>query len=76
MSFPFDYAWHDNDEVSDEVLLNRVRIWRSRELADCDWTQLPDAPVDAVAWAEYRQALRDLPNQDANVRDLVYPVKP
>jgi hypothetical protein len=26
-----------------------------------DWTQLPDAPCDAQAWADYRQQLRDLP---------------
>lgn len=31
----------------------------------CDWTQLPDARLseeDKVAWTEYRQKLRDLPN--------------
>jgi hypothetical protein len=33
-----------------------------------DWTQLPDAPLSATqktAWATYRQALRDLPDQEA-----------
>ena len=40
-----------------------VRSQRNRLLAESDWTQLPDAPVDAEAWAEYRQALRDITNQ-------------
>lgn len=34
---------------------------RDALLAGSDWTQLPDAPVDKEAWAQYRQALRDLP---------------
>ncbi|MBU1229235.1 MAG: phage tail assembly chaperone [Proteobacteria bacterium] len=35
-------------------------------MASCDWTQLPDAPLSAegkAAWAAYRQALRDVPEQ-------------
>ena len=40
-----------------------VRADRNRRLASCDWTQLPDAPVDGVAWAAYRQELRDITNQ-------------
>ena len=39
-----------------------VREQRNARLAASDWTQLPDAPVDASVWAEYRQALRDLPS--------------
>ena len=41
-----------------------VRADRNAKLAQCDWTQLPDAPVDAAAWAVYRQALRDITTQD------------
>lgn len=40
-----------------------VRDKRTYLLALCDWTQLPDAPVDVAAWATYRQALRDITNQ-------------
>jgi hypothetical protein len=40
-----------------------VRAERNKLLADCDWTQLPDALVDAAAWAVYRQALRDITDQ-------------
>lgn len=37
-----------------------VRTERNQKLAESDWTQLPDAPVDQQAWAAYRQSLRDL----------------
>lgn len=40
-----------------------IRAERNRRLADCDWTQLSDAPIDAAAWAAYRQALRDITGQ-------------
>ncbi len=42
---------------------NAVREERNALLAACDWTQLPDAPVDAGDWAVYRQALRDITQQ-------------
>lgn len=40
-----------------------VRAQRNRLLAECDWTQLSDSPVDKQAWANYRQALRDISAQ-------------
>ncbi len=46
----------------DAALTLRIRAIRDRLLAESDWTQLPDAPVDATAWAEYRQELRDAPS--------------
>jgi len=54
---------------------NVVRAERNKLLADCDWTQLPDAPVDAAAWATYRQALRDITTQ-ANPFAIVWPESP
>ena len=44
-----------------ETLEVVMRIERNRLLADSDWTQTADAPVDQQAWATYRQALRDFP---------------
>ena len=49
-----------------------VRAERNKLLAECDWTQLSDAPVDAAAWATYRQALRDITSQ-ANPFNIVWP---
>lgn len=53
-----------------------VRVHRNKLLAESDWTQLPDAPVDKQAWAEYRQALRDLPTQSGNSEEVVFPTRP
>lgn len=51
----------DPETVPDEWWAERMRNHRDRLLAASDWTQLPDAPVDRQAWADYRQALRDFP---------------
>ena len=53
-----------------------VRADRNKRLADCDWTQLADATVDAAAWAAYRQALRDLPQTQADPFNIVWPTSP
>ena len=53
-----------------------VRAVRDRELAATDWTQLPDAPCDKAAWAKYRQALRDLPAQNDDPTQIVFPKRP
>ena len=52
-----------------------VRNQRNTLLAACDWTQLPDAPVDATAWAAYRQELRDITNQP-DPFNIVWPQEP
>ena len=53
-----------------------VRRERDRLLDASDWTQAPDAPVDAQAWADYRQALRDIPQDFASPDDVVWPEQP
>jgi len=53
----------------------RVRSERNAKLAACDWTQLSDAPVDAGAWASYRQALRDI-TQQADPFNITWPTPP
>lgn len=52
-----------------------IRAERNRRLADCDWTQLPDASADAAAWAVHRQALRDITTQ-IDPFNIVWPVQP
>jgi len=49
---------------------------RDRLLAASDWTQVADAPVDAVAWATYRQALRDVPQQEGFPENITWPEAP
>lgn len=53
-----------------------VRASRNKMLADCDWTQVADAPVDKAAWATYRQALRDVSSQTGFPWDVQWPTEP
>jgi hypothetical protein len=66
----------NDDEVSDELYLIRLRHWRNQELASTDWTQVADAPVNQAAWATYRQALRDLPSSNSDPRKIQLPTAP
>ena len=63
-------------DVCDEWLFERIRNWRSRELALSDWTQVADSTADKTAWATYRQTLRDLPAQNADPKKIKFPVSP
>lgn len=54
----------------------RVRSTRNRLLAESDWTQVLDAPVDRAAWANYRQALRDVTLQAGFPSNVTWPSKP
>lgn len=58
------------------VLATHARTHRDTLLAQSDWTQVADAPVDQAAWATYRQALRDVPAQAGFPTDVVWPIEP
>ena len=66
----------NDNEVSDEIFLARMRYWRDCELARTDWTQVADSVCDKAAWTTYRQALRDLPTSNANPRLIELPAQP
>ena len=53
-----------------------VRERRNALLVTCDCTQLPDFPVDKVAWAVYRQALRDISKQEGFPWTVEWPTVP
>lgn len=61
-----------------EIARAMVMLRRKRDviLARCDWTQVPDAPVDQAAWAVYRQQLRDLPSNTTDPRNPAWPSPP
>jgi hypothetical protein len=61
---------------SSEEIAAQVRAERNELLTASDWTQVPDAPVDQAAWATYRQALRDIPQQTGFPEDVVWPTEP
>jgi hypothetical protein len=55
---------------------NEVRYRRNMLLTQSDWTQLADAPVDNLAWAVYRQSLRDITLQAGFPFTVDFPVAP
>lgn len=52
-----------------------IRTERNKLLAESDWTQLQDAPVDDRPWATYRQALRDITAQP-DPFNITWPTSP
>jgi hypothetical protein len=73
MTFQFNPSYPD---ATNEQKWEQIKLWRNAKLAQSDWTQLPDAPVDKTAWATYRQALRDLPAQGGNADNATIPSAP
>lgn len=53
-----------------------IRIKRNKLLLACDYTQLPDISANKTDWAIYRQALRDITNQETFPENVVWPVAP
>lgn len=56
-----------------------VRGQRDSLLTQSDWSQLPDAPLSDLAraaWVEYRQMLRDVPEQAGFPESVDWPLPP
>jgi hypothetical protein len=68
-------VWEVNNLPQNEAEAN-VRGYRDELLSESDWTQVADAPVDKAAWAAYRQALRDIPQQAGFPYSVNWPSKP
>ena len=70
---------YDSDN---SLLLEWVRTERNDLLIESDWTQVADSPLTdskKAEWATYRQSLRDLPANNANVTnidDVTFPTAP
>ena len=61
------------------VITAQARAQRDKLLADTDWTQVLDAPIDAEtreAYRVYRQALRDIPEQEGFPETITWPELP
>jgi len=70
-------AGHENaNEVPNDYLFERFRLWRNAELSATDWTQVADSTADKTAWATYRQALRDLPASNTDPKQIKFPSRP
>jgi len=73
-----EQAWADgaNDRLAAEH-----RDTRNQLLADSDWTQFNDSPLNndnKVLWATYRSSLRSLPEHEnwPSLEDADWPTKP
>lgn len=60
----------------EQRLAEDIRSQRNSLLTECDWTQLLDSPTDKQAWAQYRQALRDITKQAGFPYEINWPEKP
>ena len=75
-------VWNIVDATTEQITertdtkKQEVRSNRNRFLAECDWTQLSDAPVNAEEWAVYRQELRDVTSQIGFPWNIVWPKTP
>lgn len=64
------------DPIIEGPTAEEVRAERDKHLSASDWTQLGDAAVNQAAWATYRQALRDIPEQEGFPSEIAWPAKP
>ena len=65
--------------IPDEVFWQKLRTERNFILMNSDWSQLPDAPLTSsqkTAWVTYRQALRDLPANTEDPKNVTWPLQP
>jgi hypothetical protein len=73
MTFQFNPQFPD---ATNEQKWEQIKLWRNKQLVKSDWKMIADAPTDKVAWATYRQALRNLPQQNVLADKAVFPVEP
>jgi len=52
----------------DELLWDNLRLKRNKALEASDWRALKDVTLSTV-WRDYRQALRDLPQDNDTAND-------
>lgn len=71
-----DWETMRSDEMARRDPATKARDKRNALLSACDWTQVADAPVDQAAWAAYRQALRDVPEQTGFPDTINWPTEP
>lgn len=74
-----DYTVRQMTQEEQQAIVDQqwieIRYQRNQLLLQTDWTQLPDSPVDATPWAQYRQQLRDITTQD-DPFNIAWPVQP
>jgi hypothetical protein len=69
--------WDDDEHTAMiSKMEGEMRVERNRLLAETDFRALSDMTAMSDEMQVYRQALRDLPANTANISNPSYPVKP
>ena len=70
--------WEEKFNILDgsNVVWKRIRQERNKLLSETDWTQIPDCTINKQVWLDYRNALRNLPQNFSNPHQVVWPTKP
>lgn len=72
-------AWKAEQPDPAEALAEGARAQRDALLSACDWTQMVDSPLseeEKAAYQTYRQALRDVPQQEGFPETINWPEEP
>jgi len=74
-------GWEVVDKTTEDIETEGAgaRLERDELLTQCDWTQLPDSPLDSTtkaSWAAYRTELRDVTEQSGFPTDITWPTAP
>lgn len=59
-----------------ELLATSIRLDRDKRIAATDFYLLPDAPPQPEGLLSYRQALRDITEQEGFPENVVWPASP
>ena len=75
----FDNMFDKMEQHANDKKADKARAKRDKMLESCDYLMALDYPISADAreqWRAYRQALRDIPQQEGFPDNIEWPVKP
>lgn len=72
-----DYVSDQGGRPSLEEKAEEMRSKRDSLIKESDWTQLHDSPLNGdEGWINYRQELRDVPQQQGFPEEIIWPTPP
>lgn len=74
---PYHKPYYQNGKMVWQIKESDIRDYRNKLLIETDWTQLGDVPKSTSdLWVNYRQKLRDIPQQSGYPFNVIWPTKP
>lgn len=71
------YIEKRSEDIQKNIEKSNIITQRNVKLNKTDWTQLPDIPEEKrKKYAEYRQKLRDIPQQEGFPDNVQWPIEP